>query len=325
MNALCRARTNRRLARVRTTGRARPSLPNIRHRGQVLATACGSRAAICAQLRRGAIIALGALKPMDLELSGKIAVVTGASKGIGLAIVRALTDEGALVVAGARTVRSLEGLPNVTPVPVDLSTRAGPAELVQAAVQKYGRVDVLVNNVGAVRLRLEGFLGTSDAEFEWGMNLNFYSALRAMRAAIPPMLTQGGGSIVSVASVNAFFQPDAGTIDYGAAKAALVNLTKTLSQEFGPRGVRVNAVSPGPVSTDLWFGAGGVADTVAKATGSDADSARDKVVASIGGFATKRFTTPEEVATLVVLLASARTGNVTGSNYVIDGGLIKTT
>jgi NAD(P)-dependent dehydrogenase (short-subunit alcohol dehydrogenase family) len=75
----------------------------------------------------------------------------------------------------------------------------------------------------------------------------------------------------------------------------------------------------------LWFGAGGVADTVAKATGSDADSARDKVVASIGGFATKRFTTPEEVATLVVLLASERTGNVTGSNYVIDGGLIKTT
>ena len=262
---------------------------------------------------------------MDLKLSGKVAVVTGASKGIGLAIVRALTDEGALVVAGARTTKSLEGLPHVTPVAVDLSTPEGPAELVRQAVDKHGRVDVLVNNVGAVRLRLEGFLGTSDAEFEWGMNLNFYSALRAIRATIPRMLTQGGGAIVSVASVNAFFQPDAGTIDYGAAKAALVNLTKTLSQEFGPRGIRVNAVSPGPVSTDLWFGAGGVADTVAKATGSDADSARDKVVASIGGFATKRFTTPEEVATLVVMLASERTGNVTGSNYVIDGGLIKTT
>lgn len=262
---------------------------------------------------------------MDLELAGKVAVVTGASKGIGLAIVKGLVAEGALVVAGARSTQSLGGLAGVTPVALDLSTPAGPAQLIQRAIEVHGRVDVLVNNVGAVRLRLEGFLGTSDEEFEWGMNMNFYSALRATRAAITQMLEQTGGAIVNVASVNAFFQPDAGTIDYGAAKAALVNLTKTLSQEFGPRGIRVNAVSPGPVSTDLWFGAGGVADTVAKATGSDAESARDRVVASIGGFATKRFTTPEEVATLVVMLASQRTGNVTGSNFVIDGGLIKTT
>jgi NAD(P)-dependent dehydrogenase (short-subunit alcohol dehydrogenase family) len=138
------------------------------------------------------------------------------------------------------------------------------------------------------------------------------------------MLKQGGGAIVSVASVNAFFQPDGGTVDYGAAKAALVNLNKSLSQEFGPRGIRFNCISPGPVVTDLWFGENGVAQTVAKATGVDADTARDKVVASIGGFATRRFTTPEEVATLVVMLASERTGNVTGANYVIDGGLIKT-
>ena len=139
------------------------------------------------------------------------------------------------------------------------------------------------------------------------------------------MLKQGGGAIVNVASVNAFFQPDAGTIDYGAAKAALVNLTKSLSQEFGPRGIRVNSVSPGPVSTDLWLGEDGVAETVAKASGVDVDTARKNVVASIGGFATGRFTTPEEVATLVAMLASDRTANVTGANYVIDGGLIKTT
>ena len=139
------------------------------------------------------------------------------------------------------------------------------------------------------------------------------------------MLEQGGGAIVNVASVNAFFQPDAGTIDYGAAKAALLNLSKSLAQEFGAKGIHVNCVSPGPVATELWLGDHGVAATVAAASGVDFDTARSNVVESIGGFATGRFTTPEEVATLVVLLASDRTANVTGANYVIDGGLIKTT
>lgn len=261
---------------------------------------------------------------MDLKLSGKVAVVTAASKGIGLAVVQALVEEGALVVAGARNTANLEKLERVTAVAVDLGTPAGPAQLIAKAVEQHGRIDVLVNNMGAVRLRLAGFLGTSDEEFEWAMQMNFFATLRATRAAITHMLTQGGGAIVNVASVNAFFQPDGGTVDYGAAKAALVNLTKSLAQEFGPRGIRINDVSPGPVSTDLWLGEHGVAETVAQAMGVDAATAREKVVASIGGFATGRFTTPEEVATLVVMLASERTANVTGSNYVIDGGLIKT-
>ena len=262
---------------------------------------------------------------MDLALTDKVAVVTGASKGIGLAVTRALADEGALVVAGARTTDSLADLERVSAVAVDLAAPDGPAALVGRALAEHGRIDVLVNNVGAVRLRLDGFLGTSDDEFEWALRMNFFSALRAIRAAVPAMVEQGAGAIVNVASVNAFFQPDAGTIDYGAAKAALVNLSKSLAQEFGPKGIHVNCVSPGPVATDLWLGDHGVAATVAAASGVDAETARANVVASIGGFATGRFTTPEEVATLVVLLASDRTANVTGANYVIDGGLIKTT
>jgi NAD(P)-dependent dehydrogenase (short-subunit alcohol dehydrogenase family) len=262
---------------------------------------------------------------MDLGLADKVALVTGASKGIGLAVARALAAEGAQVVAGARTIESLEDIDRVTAVALDLATPAGPSLLIERAVEEHGRVDVLVNNVGAVRMRLEGFLATSDEEFEWAMQMNFFIALRTIRAALAPMLEQGAGAIVNVASVNAFFQPDAGTIDYGAAKAALVNLTKSLAQEFGPHGIRVNAVSPGPVSTDLWLGEHGVAETVAKATGVDADTARANVIAGIGGFATGRFTTPEEVATLITILASERTGNVTGVNYIIDGGLIKTT
>jgi NAD(P)-dependent dehydrogenase (short-subunit alcohol dehydrogenase family) len=262
---------------------------------------------------------------MDLELADKVAVVTGASKGIGLAVTRALVDEGARVVAGARTTESLDGIDRVTAVALDLAAPDGPSLLIERAVDEHGRVDVLVNNVGAVRLRLEGFLGTSDDEFAWAMQMNLMTALRTTRAVLAAMVERGAGAIVNVASVNAFFQPDAATIDYGAAKAALVNLSKSLAQEFGPRGVRVNCVSPGPVGTDLWLGAHGVAETVARATGVDAHTARETVIAGIGGFATGRFTTPEEVATLITMLASERLGNVTGVNYVIDGGLIKTT
>jgi NAD(P)-dependent dehydrogenase (short-subunit alcohol dehydrogenase family) len=262
---------------------------------------------------------------LDLKLTDKVAVVTGASKGIGLAITRALLDEGAHVVAGARTTESLQNLPRVSAVSLDLAAPEAPGKLVERAIEQHGRLDVLVNNVGAARLRLQGFLATTDQDFEWAMQVNFFAAVRATRAALGPMVKQSGGSIVNVASVNAFFQPDSGVIDYGAAKAALVNFTKAISEEFGPRGIRINSVSPGPVSTDLWLGKGGVADTVARATGVDAETARSRVVGAMGGIPTGRFSTPEEVATLVVMLASERTANVTGANYVIDGGLIKTT
>jgi NAD(P)-dependent dehydrogenase (short-subunit alcohol dehydrogenase family) len=259
---------------------------------------------------------------VDLGLTRKVAVVTGANKGIGLAITRALLAEGAYVVAGSLTTDNLDGLDRVLAVGVDLMAPDGPARLVQRAIDEHGRLDVLVNNVGAVRIRVDGFLATSDEEFEWAMKINFFTGLRATRAALRPMLDQGAGSIVNVASVNSFFEPDAATIDYGAAKAAVVNLSKSLAQEFGAKGIRVNCVSPGQVSTDLWLGENGVAATFAQATGVDADKIRE---AAASGLATGRFSTPEEVATLVTLLASDRTANVTGVNYVIDGGLIKTT
>jgi NAD(P)-dependent dehydrogenase (short-subunit alcohol dehydrogenase family) len=259
---------------------------------------------------------------MDLHLTDKVAVVTGANKGIGLAITKALVAEGAYVVAGSLSTGALDGLERVTPVALDLVAEDGPARLVQKAVDEYGRLDVLVNNVGAVRIRVDGFLATGDEEFEWALKMDFFTTLRATRAALGPMLEQGSGSIVNIASVNSFFQPDAATVDYGVAKAAVVNLSKSLSQEFGPKGIRVNCVSPGQVSTDLWLGEHGVAATFADATGVDADTIRTNAAAAI---ATGRFSTPEEVAALVTMLASDRIANVTGVNYVIDGGLIKTT
>jgi NAD(P)-dependent dehydrogenase (short-subunit alcohol dehydrogenase family) len=262
---------------------------------------------------------------MDLHLEGKVAVVTGAGKGIGMATTQTLTDEGAFVVAGSLNVATLTDMENVTAVAVDLAQPEGPGQLVAKAIETHGRLDVLVNNVGGVKMRLDGFLNVTDEDFLWSLQMNFFTALRASRAALNVMRSQGSGTIVNVTSVNSFFEPDGGTVDYGAAKAALLNLSKSLAQEFGPQGIRVNAVSPGPVSTDLWLGDHGVAQTVAAATGVDADTARDNVLRSIGGLATGRLTTPEEVATLIAVLASERAGNVTGSNFVIDGGLIKTT
>lgn len=262
---------------------------------------------------------------MDLNLTDKVAVVTGAGAGIGLAITKALAEEGARVIAGSRSTESLDGLDRVTGVAVDLSAAVAPAQLIARAVDDHGRLDVLINNLGATRVRVDGFLAVSDEDFEWAMQLNFFIALRATRAALSHMADHGGGAIVNIASVNAFYHPDGAVVDYGAAKAALVNLTKALSQEFGPRGIRVNAVSPGPVETDLWLGEHGVAQTVAAATNVDAATARKSIIAGMGGIPTGRFTTPAEVATLAVLLASSRTANVTGANYVIDGGLIKTT
>jgi NAD(P)-dependent dehydrogenase (short-subunit alcohol dehydrogenase family) len=259
---------------------------------------------------------------MDLELTDKVAVVTGANKGIGLETTKALVAEGARVIAGSLSTENLDGQERVTAVPVNLLDPDGPALLVRKAIEMHGSLDVLVNNVGAVRIRVDGFLATTDEEFEWALQMNFSTGLRAIRAALRPMLDQGSGSIVNIASVNSFFQPDAATIDYGVAKAAIVNLSQSLSQEFGPKGIRVNCVSPGQVSTELWLGEHGVAETFAKASGVEADAVRENVTAAI---ATGRFTTPQEVATLVTMLASDRIANVTGVNYVIDGGLTKTT
>ena len=224
---------------------------------------------------------------------------------------------------GRSSTENLDPLDRVTAVPVNLLAEDGPALLIQKAIDEHGRLDVLVNNVGAVRIRVDGFLATSDEEFEWALQMNFFTGLRATRAALGPMLEQGSGSIVNIASVNSFFQPDAATIDYGAAKAAVVNLSKSLSQEFGPKGIRINCVSPGQVGTDLWLGEHGVAATVAerKRRRCRHDPRRPRPRRSLPAASS----TPDEVATLVTMLASDRTANVTGVNYVIDGGLIKTT
>jgi NAD(P)-dependent dehydrogenase (short-subunit alcohol dehydrogenase family) len=260
---------------------------------------------------------------MDLHLSGKAAVVTGASKGIGLAVTRALLDEGVSVVAGARSVdgdlTKLSADAPVHPVQADLSTPDGPSYLVDQALNRLGRLDILVNNVGAVRPRLGGFASVTDDDWLTTLTINFLSAVRTTRAALPHLLDRTG-TIVTVCSVNAIL-PDPLVVDYSAAKAATLNFFKALSKEVGPSGVRVNTISPGPVATDLWLGEGGVAETVAGAVGGEPGAIAEQAAA--GSF-TGRFTSPEEIADLVVFLASDRAGNLTGADIVIDGGLTPT-
>ncbi|MEU3795813.1 oxidoreductase [Streptomyces fructofermentans] len=263
---------------------------------------------------------------MDLHLQGKNVVVTGASRGIGLAIARAFAEEGARVVAGARTpgadLEALAASHELIPVAGDLATVEGVERLIATANDRLGGIDVLVNNVGILQTRLNGFRSITDEDWLGTFNANLMSAVRACRAALPSLL-ESHGTIVSVSSVNAFL-PDPGIMDYTASKAALTNFSKALSKEVGPQGVRVNTVAPGPVSTDMWVGEGGLAHQVAQAMGVDPETAREQIIEGAGGFATGRFTRPDEVADLVLLLASDRAGNMTGTDVTIDGGLVKT-
>jgi NAD(P)-dependent dehydrogenase (short-subunit alcohol dehydrogenase family) len=258
---------------------------------------------------------------MDLGLNGRTAIVTGASRGIGLAVTRGLAAEGVRVTAGAlkssAELDQLAGTGMVRAVEVDLADPGGPARLVAAAGQ---RIDILVNNVGAAPSRPGGFGEISDQDWQASLTLNLMAAVRTTRAALPVMLAAGKGAIVNISSANAFL-PDPAVMDYSAAKAALANFSKSLSKEAGPHGIRVNTVSPGPVATDLWLGDHGVAATVSRATGARPEDVERQAASQM---VTGRFSRPEEIADLVLILASDRTANVTGADITIDGGLIPT-
>jgi NAD(P)-dependent dehydrogenase (short-subunit alcohol dehydrogenase family) len=226
---------------------------------------------------------------MDLDLKGQTAVVTGGSRGIGLAVVRGLAEAGARVIAGAKASSAeLDELVRTAPVQslaVDLSDPGGPGHLTALAGD---RIDILVNNVGSAPARTAGFLAITDEEWQASITLNLMAGVRTTRAALPLMLAAGRGAIVNICSANARL-PDPAVMDYSTAKAGLASFSKSLSKEVGPRGIRVNTVSPGPVATDLWLAKDGVAATVSAATGARPEDVESQAAHEM---VTGRFTRP---------------------------------
>ena len=259
---------------------------------------------------------------MDMRLQGKTALVTGASRGIVLAVVRSLAAEGVRVVGASRTVSPDVSAVGAIPVRADLSDPAAAEQLVAADMRERGGIDILGNNVGGGDGGIAGgFLEATDEQWAEMVDLNFLAAVRVTRAAMPA-LQASRGAIVNVSSNSARI-PHSGPIAYTTAKAALTAFGKALAEEFGPQGVRVNTVSPGAVRTALWESPDGYGAGLAKAMGiPQADLLASLPAAT--GMLIGRLVAPEEVAALVTYLASPLAAATTGADHLIDGGAVKT-
>lgn len=261
---------------------------------------------------------------MDLNLDGRVAVVTGAGSGIGLATCRRLVEEGAIVVGAdvaPEAISELGPKDKVLAVKVDLGTDEGPAATIERAKQAFGGVDILINCIGVATVR-EGFLSVTDKDLAKTLDVNFLSMLRTCRATIPVMIERGGGAIVSVAS-DAGRMPDPFFFfDYSLSKAAILMFSKTISIEFGPKRIRSNVVSPGPTRTPAWDKPGGFADSLASLFGLEREAAIERFVNEVRKLPLGRMGAPDEIASVCVFLASDRAGFMTGANYAVDGGSI---
>ncbi|GHH29655.1 SDR family NAD(P)-dependent oxidoreductase [Lentzea cavernae] len=260
---------------------------------------------------------------MDLQLEGKRVLVTGASKGIGLAIVRTFVAEGASVIATARRNTAELKETGAHFISADLSTSDGPREVVEAALAVDPRLDVLVNNAGGGEVPdgiFEDPLSGDDDTWANVFALNLSSAVRTTRAALPA-LVEARGAVVNISSSSAR-DPHTSPLPYASAKAALNAFTRGLAEAVGRKGVRVNAVTPGGTRTDLLVGPDGYMAGVAANMG----IAHGDLLAALPeqtGLLTGDLIDPDEIARAVVLLASPTMPSAIGSNWAVHAGSIK--
>jgi 3-oxoacyl-[acyl-carrier protein] reductase len=256
---------------------------------------------------------------MDLGLRDRVCIVTGSTAGIGLETARLLAAEGARVVVTGRDSERVEEARQDAGaelgVVADLAEPGAAAELI-AATDELGAVGCLVNNVGIAYQK--DFDELSDEQWDEMWQLNVMSAVRTIRAALPPMLERGSGSIVNVSST-AGKRPSTGMPNYSVTKAALLSLSRLVADLYAKQGIRCNAVTPGPTATGAWLDEGGLADQQARRSGKSREAVLESVA---GGRPLGRLAEPEEIASVIAFLCSERASYVTGAAWSADGGTV---
>lgn len=256
---------------------------------------------------------------INKELEATRVLVTGGTKGIGRAIVDRLLKAGATVVTTARTIP--DDLPDsVGFIQANVSTSEGTEKIIKETLEKLGGLDILINNVGGSSSSTAGALSLSDEDWIQTFNQNLFSAVRLDRGFLPSMIEQKKGVIVHISSIQRKL-PGIMTMSYSAAKAALTNYSKNLATQLGENGIRVNTVAPGFTETKA---AERLIERMAQNSGTDYNGARQELMDALGGIPLGRPARPEEIAELVAFLVSDRASYITGSEHIIDGGIIKT-
>jgi NAD(P)-dependent dehydrogenase (short-subunit alcohol dehydrogenase family) len=254
------------------------------------------------------------------ELTGKKILVTGGTKGMGEAIVRRLRADGGVVMTTARSMPQDLESPELF-IQSDISTPDGAEKVLKEVLARFGSLDILVNNVGGSSAPNGGVMALNDDYWHQAFNDNLFAAVRLDQALLPKMLERKSGVIIHISSIQRTLPLYQSTLAYAAAKAALTNYSKGLSNEVASQGVRVMTVSPGFIETQS---AARMIEGLAETAGTDLETARRGLMDSLGGIPMNRPGRPEEVAELIAFLVSDRAAYINGTEYVIDGGTIPT-